>query len=177
MGHRASEESATAPGEEATGREPSRWYRSPAVVATLVVDVLVLIVVAAGTTTLFRGALPDGLLTALDTGNAFDVAVPWQVYAFGVLGAFGFVFTALIREFDRTPLTVVQYHLRVPAAIPLSTGTYLLADLILGGAESTPALVAGLAFVSGLYVNLAYERLAALAERLLPEREDASTGG
>ncbi|WP_435193875.1 hypothetical protein [Natronomonas sp. EA1] len=149
------------------GEEPAVWYRSPRVVAVFGIDVLLTLVVA-GTTVLFKGFLPD-----LGKTGDFSVQVPWEVYAFSVLGALGFVFTALIRDFDRTPAEIVQYHFRIPAAIPLGAGVYLLSTLILGvGPDGTPndTLVAGVVFLSGLYVNLAYERLSALADRLLPKR-------
>lgn len=185
---RPGDQTATATETEPTGE---RWYRSPWVVAAVGVDVVLTVALAAGTTVIVQDALGEGIPGAYLF--SLDIAVPWEVYAFGVLGAFGYVFTALLRDFERTPLKVVQYHLRVPAAVPLAAGVYLLSGLILGtgttaegssgGAAAfvvNETLVVGLAFLSGLYVNLAYERLSALADRLLPDREaddETSTSG
>ncbi|PSQ15832.1 hypothetical protein BRD00_12505 [Halobacteriales archaeon QS_8_69_26] len=119
-------------------------------------------VVAVGTT-----ALLDDVLTLVDPEAVpLRVVVPWYVYAYGLLGAFGYVFTTLIREFDRSAMKVLQANLRVPAAIPLAAGVYVLATQFLGGVPPQ-RLMAGLAFVAGLYVNLTYERIGRLADRLL----------
>jgi hypothetical protein len=153
------------------GEEPGTpWYRSSSAVVLLGVDVLVLAAAAAGTTLLVSDAAPGWL----SSGHDFSVPVPWEVYAFSVLGAFGYVFTAFVVDFDRTPADVLEYQFHVVAAIPLGAGVYLLAALLLGtGTDGTVAvndrLVAGLAFIAGLYVKLTYRRIGAAAERLLPE--------
>ncbi|MDZ7731403.1 MAG: hypothetical protein U5K37_11605 [Natrialbaceae archaeon] len=48
-------------------------------------------------------------------------------------------------------------------------GMYLLADVLVG--DTSGPLLVGIVFLTGLYVNLAYERLGALAKRLLPASE------
>lgn len=152
---------------DTSGQSETVWHRSSSAVTLLVVDVLVLIVAAAGTTLLVNGVAPE-----FTTVEEFSVPVPWEVYAFSVLGAFGYVFTAFVMDFDRTPADVLEYQFHVFAAIPLGAGVYLFAALLLGTDGSVPGndrLVAGLAFVAGLYVKLTYRRIGALAERLLPE--------
>jgi len=153
------------------GEKPGTpWYRSSSAVALLVVDMLILAAAAAGTTLLVSDAAPGWL----SSGHDFSVPVPWEVYAFSVLGAFGYVFTAFVVDFDRTPADVLEYQFHVIAAVPLGAGVYLLAALLLGaGTDGTVVvndrLVAGLAFIAGLYVKLTYRRIGAAAERLLPE--------
>ena len=168
----ASGESTTAEGGTApeTGREAAPngerswltgpWYRSAAGIGVVLADVLL---------TLFLGGVTvvgvDG--TGVASGP-FAGIVPWYVYAFSVLGALGFVFTALIEEFDRSTFEVIHYNFRIPAALPLGVGIYLFSDILLGEATADVPLVVGLVFLSGMYVNLAYRQLGALARRLLP---------
>lgn len=155
------------------------WHESSVLIGVVGVDIFLLVGVMLGTATFVGRVIPVSMLDTLGPVT-MNVAVPWEVYTFSILGAFGYVFTALIRDFDRTRSDVLRYHLRIPAAIPLGAGVYLLSDLILGTGASADGtmvsrngtLVAGLAFLSGLYVNLAYERLSALAERLLPNEDD-----
>jgi hypothetical protein len=172
-------EASTGPRSAPLTSEDELWYHSNAAIAVVAIDVLVLLVFAAGTTALVKGML--GTTLGLSGSRAMAVSVPWEVYAFGVLGAFGYVFTALLRDFDRTANKVFQYQFRVPAALPLAAGVFLLSGQILGGGstdalENNQTLLASLAFVSGLYVNLAYERLSALADRLL-RNDDGAAGG
>jgi len=108
----------------------------------------------------------DGPLVGV--GGLGPGLVPPFVPLFSVLGALGFVFTALTERFDAAVGTLVRYNLRLPAALPLGVGVYLLSDIVLGQSAADAPLVAGVVFLSGLYVNLAYERLGALARRLLP---------
>lgn len=151
------------------------WYASAGGTALLVLDSALLVAVAAGTTTLVAGWLA-GL-----GGVTWPAAaqVPVYVYGYGLLGALGYVFTTVVRGPERSASDLAGYNLRVFAALPLAGGVYLFADQLLGGA--TPVrLVAGLAFVAGLFVNLTYERVGALADRLLPaepELPEAPVGG
>lgn len=146
------------------------WYRSGVGVGVVAGDVLL---------TLFLGSVTvvgiDG--TSVASSSSAGI-VPWYVYAFSVLGALGFVFTALIEELGRSTFEVLHYNFRLPAALPLGVGIYLFSDILLGEVAADVPLVVGLVFLSGMYVNLAYRQLGALARRLLPGgREGESSRG
>ncbi|WP_096394684.1 hypothetical protein [Halorubrum trapanicum] len=146
------------------------WYRSRLGTAVVAVDVLL--------TAVFAGAAS----VAIDApfagiGGLGPGIVPPFVPLFSLLGALGFVFTALVERFDASVGRLLRYNLRLPAALPLGVGIYLLSDLVLGQGVDDVPLVVGTVFLSGLYVNLAYKRLAALARRLLPPESGRSEGG
>lgn len=178
----ASGESTTAEGGTApeAGREAAPngerswltgpWYRSAVGIGVVLADVLL---------TLFLGGVTIVGVGGTGVGSGpFAGIVPWYVYAFSVLGALGFVFTALIEEFGRSTFEVLHYNFRLPAALPLGVGIYLFSDILLGEAAADVPLVVGLVFLSGMYVNLAYRQLGALARRLLPGgREGESSRG
>ena len=172
----ASGESTTAEGGTApeAGREAAPngerswltgpWYRSAVGIGVVLADVLLTLFLV-GVTIVGVGGTGVG-------SGPFAGIVPWYVYAFSVLGALGFVFTALIEEFGRSTFKVLHYNFRLPAALPLGVGIYLFSDILLGETAADVPLVVGLVFLSGMYVNLAYRQLGALARRLLPgERE------
>jgi len=147
---------------EWTGRA---WYRSRVGLAVIAADLFATVLLVAGTALSYEVA-PSA--TGLSSGGV----VPPYVYAFSLFGALGFVFTALIDEFDSSAGDVLRYNFRLPAALPLGVGVYLLSGVILGEGASDFPLVAGTVFLAGLYVNLAYKRLGALARRLLPGRRE-----
>lgn len=104
-----------------------------------------------------------------------SVTVPGFVYLYALVGATGFVFTKLVRDFDRSAGDLVRYNLRLPAALPLAAGVYLLSDRLVGSGPEP--LLAALAFATGLLVNTAYERIRDLAVSLLsPRRDDGDAG-
>lgn len=154
--------------DEGTGWLQQTWYRSRIGVAVVAGDVLltaVLIVLTALT--------HEELFASLEQVSAG--IVPPSIHVFSLLGALGFVFTALIEDFDSTVGDVFEYNFRLPAALPLGVGIFLFSDIILGqGVDGVP-LVVGSVFLAGLYVNLAYKRLGALARRLLPARSDGGS--
>ncbi len=137
------------------------WYRSRAGLAVVAADLLLMTLLVAGTVVAYE--IPFSELSRISDG-----IVPPYVYAFSLFGALGFVFTALIEEFDSSVSDVLRYNFRLPAAVPLGVGIYLLSGVILGDGAADVPLVAGTVFLAGLYVNLAYKRLGALARRLLP---------
>ncbi|ELZ55015.1 MULTISPECIES: hypothetical protein [Halorubrum] len=161
-------------GSAASDGEPSRfdrtWYRSPLGIAVIAVDLLLTVALAAAASLAIDAPLAgvDGLSPGV---------VPPSVPLFSLLGALGFVFTTLIERFDVSVGTLVRYNFRLPAALPLGVGIYLLSDVVLGQGVDDVPLVVGVVFLSGLYVNLAYKRLGALARRLLPAGRDESEGG
>ena len=115
-------------------------------------------------------------------GTGFAVVVPLHVYVFAVLGGLGYVFTRLVRNFEEETVSLVRAGLTVVAALPLGAGVYLLSAVIVPEAatadsQQTRVLLAGIVFLSGLYVNLTYKRLGALAKRLLPRGRTADRRG
>lgn len=114
------------------------------------------------------------------------VQVPASVYLFAALGACGYIFTRLIREFadnvvDLSFREFLEMMTTVLAAIPLSAGVYLLAGFLFDASVSTagteaqlsPRTMAGVAFLTGLFVKRAYQRLGWVADKLMPTGEDA----
>ena len=144
------------------------WYGSSVGISVILIDVLLTIVFVGATTVELGG-------TAVDMGLAPGL-VPWHIYAFSILGALGFVFTALIDDFGRSTFEVIHYNFRLPAALPLGVGIYLFSGILLGDAAENGPLVFGLVFLSGMYVNIAYRQLGALARRLLPGGENVEEG-
>ena len=149
-------------GTETANGAGSAWYRSVAGIAIVLADVLLTVVLVLWTIVRFDPSLVDPSAGALG-------GIPLYVYVFGALGALGFVFTALVEDFHSSTFELVRYNLRLPAALPLGVGVFLFSGIILGEASPEAPLVLGLVFLSGLYVNLAYKRLGALARRLLPD--------
>ena len=154
--------------EEPGGWLERTWYRSGVGIAVVAGDLLLAVVLAAAAVVVSDGG-------ALGAETVAAGIVPPYVHVFSLLGALGFVFTALIEAFDCSVGTVLRYTLRLPAALPLGVGIFLLSEVILGEAAVDATLVAGVVFLTGLYVNLAYKRLGALARRLLPG--SGGTGG
>lgn len=151
--------------ETDTDRLSQPWYRTGIGLTIIFIDIALTVgLMLATVTTLVRDAV-----TA--TASASLGFIPWYVYVFSALGGLGYVFTALLEEFHSTTGSLVKYNLRVPAALPLGAGVWILSDVLLD-ASANDALVVGLVFLTGLYVNLAYERLGALARRLLPNSRD-----
>ena len=147
--------------EEPGGWLERTWYRSGVGIAVVAGDLLLAVVLAAAAVVVSDGG-------ALGAETVAAGIVPPYVHVFSLLGAVGFVFTALIEAFDSSAGTVLRYNVRLPAALPLGVGIFLLSEVILGEAATDATLVAGVVFLAGLYVNLAYKRLGALARRLLP---------
>ena len=148
------------------------WYESRLGVGIVLADLLLTFVLVYATVV--------GLGTGFE--ELADVplgVVPWYIYVFSVLGALGFVFTALIDDFHRETGEVLQHNVRLPAALPLGAGVFLLSDVLVGDVAAAEPLVVGVVFLAGLYVNLAYRQLGALAKRLLPgesQKPDRSSG-
>ncbi|ELZ41428.1 hypothetical protein C471_06103 [Halorubrum saccharovorum DSM 1137] len=143
------------------------WYRSRVGIALVVGDLLLTVTLVAAAIVPAEG--PFAGATALSGG-----IVPRYVPVFSLLGALGFIFTTLIERFDGSTGRLLRHNFHLPAALPLGVGIFLLSDIILGETPNSDPLVVGLVFLSGLYVNLGYKRLGALARRLLPGQKDRS---
>lgn len=158
------------------------WYESGFGVGIVAFDVLLTVVLVYATAGYVEfdgdGDTANGTwVTPLDVplNGPAEVpigVIPWYVYVFSLLGALGYVFTALFDDFDRRTGKVFADNFRLPAALPLGAGVFLLADVLLGDPTELGPLILGIVFLVGLYVNLAYERFGALAERFLPASTD-----
>jgi hypothetical protein len=152
------------------------WYQSPLGLGLVGANLFLLLLLVVVSSSAEGGPLGNVAAGAGNTGfglsnSPLEVDVPGYVYAFGAIGALGYVFTLLVVKFERSAASLGRMSLRIPAALPLCAGVYLLAEQLLG--EQPPQqLVAGLAFLAGLYVDLTYRRLDALARRLLPSGSD-----
>lgn len=167
----AEDDAPSEPSEGTERRWASRWYRSPVGLCLLGANVLLLLVLVALSAPTPGTAAPTVGNTAASSAGL--PTVPWYVYVFGGIGALGYVFTSLLVSFERTVGSVLRVTLRVPAALPLAAGVYVVAAQLAGGSVD-PRYGAALAFLAGLYVNLAYRRLGALADRLLPGEDDTT---
>lgn len=63
-----------------------------------------------------------------------------------------------------------------PGETSEASGIYLFSGILLGDAAENGPLVFGLVFPSGMYVNIAYRQLGALARRLLPGGTNGEEG-
>jgi len=97
-----------------------------------------------------------------------DEKVPVYVYLYAFLGAMGYIFTTMFAEFDKGVQSLLQKCVRIPAALLLAAGFYMFTFLfIAGGSSDGPTrLLAGLAFLVGLYVNVALISLDKIASRV-----------
>lgn len=154
----------TPTGDETTGVPASRWSR---VNWAFIVVFTVLTVVGVAVST---GVLGMGWVTGQQP-SASSVQVPAYVYLYASLGGLGYVFTKLMAEFedfdDWDDLeNLVEMGLRIPAAWVLAAGLHLIVTASPGGRPSV-RLAAGIAFLVGLYVNVALKSLGSLADRIL----------
>jgi hypothetical protein len=111
-----------------------------------------------------------------DLGAA--VGIPPYIFGFALLGALTYVFTSVLDNYDSNRQSVFEAGLRIPAALLLSAGVYLLASFLFPDVSASSAdaaaqvsvgeetLAAGLAFLVGLYVKLALRALGAVADNL-----------
>lgn len=103
---------------------------------------------------------------------AAGVAVPLYVYLYATLGALGYIFTKLMVNYgslvgQKGSSKLVAMGMRVPAAWVLGAGFYLVTVQAGGDPVGNPHLFATVAFLVGLYVNVAVKSLGSLADRML----------
>jgi hypothetical protein len=117
------------------------------------------------------GIAGTGVLQA-PSESAAGITVPLFVYLYATLGALGYIFTKVMVASDAlggpgATDELVSMGMRIPAAWVLGAGFYLL--LVQGGADpvANPHLFATVAFLVGLYVNVAVKSLGSLADRML----------
>lgn len=142
--------------------------------------VLTAVVVSATVDAARLPAFVPAPLAGLSAG-AVTPTVPPFVYTYATLGALGYTFTRVVNV-GPTAERLTDWTIRVLAALPLAAGTYLFAALLLPesvtgeGTEASRRLLAGLAFLTGLFVDLVYRRLSQLARRLVGDTGGGSGG-
>lgn len=147
------------PGEDDEGNDGPVWYETRAgraVVGTYLLGTLLGVVVAVQD--------PGSLPLVSTTGGSAVHPVPGYVFLYAFMGASAYAVTSLVSR-EKTTEEVVQLALRVVAALPLALGVWALAPLADFGGQDR--VIAGVAFLAGLYVNLALKTFGSLAERLL----------
>ena len=119
-----------------------------------------------------NSALGSEVIVAPQDDGPIPLTVPLFVYVYATLGALGYVFTKLmmgLEKYDerREVRGLLEMGMRVPAAWVLGAGFYLV--LVQGGNHpgEVPHLFATVAFLVGLYVNVAIKSLGSLADRML----------
>jgi hypothetical protein len=100
------------------------------------------------------------------------LAVPLFVYVYATLGALGYIFTKLmsgLEDYDeRSEIReIVEMLMRIPAAWVLGAGFYVLLLQFGNDPTDAPQLFAAIAFLVGLYINVAIKSLGSLADRML----------
>lgn len=141
------------------------WFRTNRGLAVVFVYALLTLVgVVLSTEPGALGGLGPDLNVSAQTGPS--AAIPPAIYLYGFLGAMAYAFTSIIAKFERGTTGVVRVGIRALAALPLAAGVFLLAGT-LGISAANGRVLAGTAFLVGLYVNVTLKALGGLAERLL----------
>lgn len=113
---------------------------------------------------LYLGA--TGVVIWLSADRVPDaVKIPLYVYLYAGLGALAYIFTSLLTEFKKPTVDLIKVGLRIPAALLLSAAIYLLISFFVE--KPSEAIVAGISFLTGLFVKVALNALGGLAKRLL----------
>jgi hypothetical protein len=113
----------------------------------------------------------DGtVLGALTVVPNLSEQVPAAVYVYAFLGAGAYAVTSLAFSPKESIVETYRLTYRMVGALPLGAGVYVLATQL--GVSEVTAPVAGVAFLSGLYVRLALRRLGDLAEKLYGAEDD-----
>ncbi len=160
------------------GTETGSWSTGNSLVI-IVFFALTVVGLAISTGSFRLGVVIDESMSGFLTtpAAASKVAVPWYVYLYATLGALGYIFTKLMQQLSEYDSwsdigDLVEMGLRIPAAWLLAAGVFLLVRFIVGeNSADNPRLLAGLAFLVGLYVNVAYKSLGSLADRLLNRQQ------
>ncbi|MFW5917992.1 MAG: hypothetical protein ACOCR0_00770 [Haloferacaceae archaeon] len=152
--------------EEDTAASEVRWSGQNWLLITLFIGLTVLGVAIS------TGELGSEFVDAPDDGWNAPVTVPPFVYLYASLGALGYIFTRLITRLEDFVEwgdieKLVTMALRIPAAWILAAGVYLFVPVFVPENANNAWFTAGMAFLVGLYVNVAFKALGALAERLL----------
>ncbi len=143
------------------------WYQTTRGLAVVFVyAVLTLVGVALSTEPSQVSGIVNGTYMNVSTATGESAATPPAIYLYAFLGAMAYAFTSIIAKFERGTTGVLRVGLRALAALPLAAGVFLLAGT-LGISAADGRVLAGVAFLVGLYVSVALKALGGLAERLL----------
>lgn len=152
------------------GTTPTRPELPRIVLLAYATLVSVLMVVSTG---LLSTATLAGLVTspvpipAISIGFPVEVTVPAYMYAYAMFGTTAYIFANKISTGSET-LKPRQAFYRVFAVLPVVAGVYLLWGVLWPDVTASPTLQAGIAFLTGLYVELAIAALAVVADRFVP---------
>lgn len=110
--------------------------------------------------------LAFGVLFAILEGGPADgicasvvcFRIPLDIYLYSFMGGTGYVFTKLFVDIKRSRRSVIESSVRIFAGVFLAVGIYILFDPTTGTASAV-------AFLTGLYLNVAVLRFDALAEQ------------
>jgi hypothetical protein len=157
------------PGEQET--ETEFWHRD---VWGMRIVVLYMVLTLVGALAVSRP-----VVTAVAGAElAASIGIPLYIFGFALLGALTYVFTSVLSNYNTNRTRVFEAGLRIPAALLLAAGVYVLASLLVPDVASATdgtagraaigkeTLAAGLAFLVGLYVKLTLRALGAVAESL-----------
>lgn len=121
------------------------------------------------------GALGSDVMVAPTdggSGGSVPLTIPLFVYVYATLGALGYVFTKLMMNLERYDEPgdirgLIEMGMRIPAAWVLGAGFYLV--FVQAGSDPVTQshIFATVAFLVGLYVNVAIKALGSLADRML----------
>lgn len=104
--------------------------------------------------------------------GSIPLTIPLFVYVYATLGALGYIFTKLMADLNKYDEPseirgIIEMGMRIPAAWVLGAGFYLVFVLAGSNPVDQPHLFATIAFLVGLYVNVAVKTLGSLADRML----------
>lgn len=165
-------------GSEHTAEEPRPWYKTRTGLG--LISLFIALALGGVIASAFQNATLDLFGYVNLRMPTLTPSVPASVYFYSFLGALAYAFTSVVvPDEEKNRQEVLQVGLRVPAALLLAAGIYLLAGLAIP-ADPGPNenVMAGVAFLVGLYINVALKALGALADRLirsdisLPEAKD-----
>jgi hypothetical protein len=152
--------------EESASTAPRPWYSTGRGIV---------VVVLFGVLAVIGGLIATGMVLpgVVFWDQAFyerpenQLAIPPHIYLYAYLGAVTYAFTTLVVNPDTETKALVQIGARIPAALLLVTGVYLLGSW-LEVIPKEPREIAGIAFLVGLFVKHALKGLTAISARLYP---------
>ncbi|MDY6818786.1 MAG: hypothetical protein SVG88_09000 [Halobacteriales archaeon] len=154
--------------EESTSVITSRRWSAQNWMVIMLFSLLTILGIAIST-----GMLGLNVIQIPDPDTTTSIQIPLYVYLYATLGALGYVFTRLMNRLENYDEwgeieKLAEMGLRIPAAWVLSAGIYLLlSEFTTAGSSASARTIAGIAFLVGLYVNVALKSLGSIADRIL----------
>lgn len=100
-------------------------------------------------------------------GLPANLIIPQYVYFYAIFGTTAYIFANKIGRSDT--LRSRQAFFRVFAVLPTVAGVYLLWSMLWPDVSASAAGVAGIAFLTGLFVEVFLQALATLTDRVVPQ--------